>query len=106
MCEYRLSVSIHPHRRNRPCPPVTLRHNLLYDLIASIQKVLSEVVEDHRNHLAENELPLLEMDLIAFQQLAHYQECVAAIESVNQIIQNNLFLYICTRSEKHTYIIK
>ena len=78
----------------------------MYDLIASIQKVLFEVVEDHRNHLAENELPLLEMDLIAFQQLAHYQECVAAIESVNQIIQNNLFLYICTRSEKHTYIIK
>lgn len=58
-------------------------------LIASIQKVLSEVVEEHQKTLAEYELPLLEMDLSAFQQLEHYQECVIAIESVNQIIQNN-----------------
>lgn len=58
-------------------------------LIASIQKVLSKEIETHQNLLAESQLPLLEMDLTSFQQLTHYQGCVTAIESVNQIIQKN-----------------
>ena len=58
-------------------------------LIASIQKVLSEEVQEHQRLLGDHKLSLLEMDLLPFQQLAHYQECVAAIECVNQIVQSN-----------------
>ena len=72
------------------------------DLIASIKKVLSKEVEKHQKLLAKSELPLLEMDLSSFLQLTHYQECVTAIESVNQIIQNNNALLKTKEADPYT----
>ncbi len=59
------------------------------DLIASIQKVLSEEVKNHQQKLRDLQLNVLEMDLFPFQQLAHYQECIDSIAGLNQIIQSN-----------------
>ena len=59
------------------------------ELIASIQKVLSEEVEDHQKQLNELLLPTLEIDLSAFSELDYYQHCVNSINTLNQIIQHN-----------------
>lgn len=72
------------------------------DLIASIQKVLSEEVKEHQRLVAEKIVPPLEMDLTAFQQLKHYQECVTALEKVNQIIQSNNSLLKTKEADPYT----
>ena len=86
------------------CPKChqTLTEQYKSDLIASIQKVLSEEVETHQALLTEYELPVLEMDLSAFQQLAHYQDCVTAIENVNRIIETNNALLKTKRMDPYT----
>ena len=59
------------------------------DLIASISKVLSEEVKEHQRKIEEIELPVLSLDLSAFQGLTHYQSTVDAIDSLNRLIQEN-----------------
>lgn len=76
------------------------------NLIASIQKVLSDEVDDHQRLIVENELPMLEIDLSAFQQLAHYQDCVMAIETVNLIIQSNNALLESKVADPYTPVYK
>ena len=72
------------------------------DLIASIQRVLSEEVKEHQRLVAEKVLLPLEMDLSAFQELHHYQECVTAIEGVNNIIQSNNALLKAKEADPYT----
>lgn len=76
------------------------------DLIASIQKVLSEEVKNHQRQLVQLQLSVLEMDLSAFVQLGHYQACVDAITALNQIIQNNSALLKLKEVDPYTPIIE
>lgn len=86
------------------CPKChqTLSAQYKTDLIASIQRVLSEEVKEHQRLVAEKVLLPLEMDLSAFQELHHYQECVTAIEGVNSIIQSNNALLKAKEADPYT----
>ena len=74
------------------------------DLIASIQKVLSEEVKIHQRQLAWLQISDMELDLSAFQQLTHYQECVDDILKLNQIIQSNNALLMAKKADPYTPI--
>ena len=74
------------------------------DLITSISKVLSEEVKKHQRKLGEFELPLLSLDLSAFQGLPHYQRSVEAIDSLNQLIQGNNTLLQKKKEDPYTPI--
>lgn len=76
------------------------------DLIASIQKVLSEEVKEHQQLVAGKIQPVLEMDLSAFQQLAHYQEAITGIENLNQIIQANNVLLKKKEADPYTPVLE
>lgn len=71
-------------------------------LIASIQKVLSEEVKEHQRLVAEKVLLPLEMDLSAFRDLPHYQECTTAIEGINNVIQTNNALLKTKEDDPYT----
>ena len=76
------------------------------DLIASIQKVLSEEVKEHQQLVAGKVQPVLEMDLSTFQQLAHYQEAITGIENLNQIIQANNALLKKKEADPYTPVLE
>ncbi len=59
------------------------------DLIGSIQKVLSEEVENHQSSLQALILPEIVMDLEPFQILPSYRSCLDHIEAINRAIQSN-----------------
>ena len=76
------------------------------DLIASIQKVLSEEVKEHQQLVVGNIQPVLDMDLSAFQQLAHYQEAITGIENLNKIIQANNDLLKKKEADPYTPVLE
>ena len=76
------------------------------DIIANIQKVLSEDVKQHQSQLDSLQLPVLEIDLSPFQHLIHYQECISGVEEVNFIIQNNNALFNLKKADPYTPINK
>lgn len=76
------------------------------DLIASIQKVLSKEVEEHQRLIAEKVQPVLEMDLSAFQQLAHYQDAITGIENLNLSIQANNALLKKKEADPYTTVLE
>lgn len=86
------------------CPkchqPLSAQYKI--DLIASIRRVLSEDVKNHQQQLEQLKIPKLEMDLSPFQKLAHYQECVNAIEGLNGIIETNNKLFDTKKEEPYT----
>ena len=58
-------------------------------LIASIQKVLSEEVQNHQNSLRELFASTMSLDLNSFSSLSSYQLCVDQIAIVNSTIERN-----------------
>ena len=59
------------------------------DLIASIQKVLSDEVKKHQNRLRDLLVQDVELDLNAFRDLPSYQSCMELIGVVNQVLHQN-----------------
>lgn len=74
------------------------------ELIRSIQKVLSEEVENHQNRLQEQVLSELVLDLDPFQSLPSYQLCLDQIAALNQCIQNNNGLLLSKKADPYTPI--
>ena len=74
------------------------------ELIRSIQKVLSEEVENHQNRLQEQVLLELELDLDPFQRLPTYQACLDQIAALNQCIQSNNGLLLSKKADPYTPI--
>lgn len=74
------------------------------EIITSIQHVLSEDVKQHQRQLSSLQLPVFIVDLSAFQQLKHYQECLATIEEINRIIQSNNALLKSKEADPYTPI--
>ncbi len=75
----------------RICPkchqPLTEQYKA--ELVRSIQKVLSEEVENHQNRLQALLLPELTLELEQFQVLSSYQACIDQIAAINQRVRNN-----------------
>lgn len=72
------------------------------ELIRSIQKILSEEVENHQNRLQEQVLPELRLDLDSFQSLPSYQGCIDQIAVINQSIQHNNGLLQSKKADPYT----
>lgn len=75
------------------------------DLIKSIQKVLSEEVKRHQNHLQEQILSEVKLDLDSFKNLPTYQKCVDQVVALNQRIQSNNELLQSKKADPYTPII-
>lgn len=74
------------------------------DIIASIQKVLSEDVKRHQERLKSLLIPCVELNISAYQPLEHYQECVFYIERLNNSIQSNNILLKKKEADPYTPI--
>ncbi|WP_295092636.1 AAA family ATPase [Ruminococcus sp.] len=59
------------------------------NLINSIEKILSKKVEEHQTQLRSLILPLIDLDLCAFDSLSSYQSCIKIIEKINNSIELN-----------------
>ena len=73
------------------CPycfqPVSLEYR--ESLVSSIEKVLSDFVEEHQRKLQAYLLDLIEFDLNLYAVLDGYQECVTLVTKLNRAIQKN-----------------
>lgn len=88
------------------CPKCyqTLSEQYKRDIIISIQRVLSEEVKLHQEELQRLQLPTIEIDLSSFQELKHCNECIASIEKLNHIIQENNALLKSKEADPYTPI--
>lgn len=85
------SIAIFSKRENAICPTClqTVTQDYKDALIASIEKILSKVVEKHKNELCSFLLQPIEMDLSAFIELKSIQKCIDSITKANEIITVN-----------------
>lgn len=61
-------------------------------LIASIEKILSKVVENHKKELRSFLLQPIDMDFSAFTELESSQNCIDSVTKANEIITANNFI--------------
>lgn len=85
------SIAIFSKRETTICPTCLQAVTQDYKdaLIASIEKILSKVVENHKNELRSFLLQTIEMDLSAFIELKSSQKCIDSITKANEIITAN-----------------
>ena len=88
------------------CPKClqTLTDQYKSDLIRSIQRVLSEEVENHQKLLQKQMLSELAINLDPFQSLPSYQSCVDQIVALNHCIQYNNELLRAKTTDPYTPI--
>ena len=59
------------------------------ELVVSIEKILSKVVEEHKNVLNDFLLQPIDMDFSAFTALKSIQKCIDSVAEANKIIETN-----------------
>lgn len=85
------SIAIFSKRETTLCPTCLQEVTQEYkdELIASIEKILSKVVEDHKNELRSFLLQPIDMDFSAFTELKSSQKCIDSVTKANEIITTN-----------------
>lgn len=69
-----------------------LTSNYKKDVVKSIKKVLSKIVEDHQANLRKQLQQLVVIDLKPFEPLESYGLCCKKLETLNEAINENNFL--------------
>ena len=59
------------------------------NLIESIEKVLSKIVENHQYSLTQMITQELSIDLFPYKSLTGYTECISTIDEINTIVHSN-----------------
>lgn len=85
------SIAIFSERETTLCPTCLQEVTQEYKdgLIASIVKILSKDVEDHKNDLHSFLLQPIDMDFSAFTELKSSQKCIDIVTNANEIIATN-----------------